>query len=216
MPVGAPPGILPAPAYLFSKLFPWPHLTLALGLSCSLLSSFSPEESQSCAEAEGTGLICATGSHIRAQPCFASSPWEPPELQSCSRWNWDNYSPPFPSRRGAGKQINAIYSLLVPAAPASGACSGDGGFFFHMEISPSSLLELQEKGFPSQPNYDQWESTMAFQSKRERKEKAAVLEQELPSCRILNVWSEGEVIARMQQLLQNHPNQEWLYANICC
>lgn len=84
-----------------------------------------------------------------------------------------------------------------------------------MEISPSSLLELQEKGFPSQPNYDQWESTMAFQSKRERKEKAAVLEQELPSCRILNVWSEGEVIARMQQLLQNHPNQKWLYANIC-
>lgn len=90
------------------------------------------------------------------------------------------------------------------------------GIFFHMEISPSSLLELQEKGFPSQPNYDQWESTMAFQSKRERWEKVAVLEQELPSCRILHVWSEGEVIARMQQLLQNHPNQEWLYANICC
>lgn len=57
---------------------------------------------------------------------------------------------------------------------------------------------------------------MAFQSKRERWEKVAILEQELPSCSILNVWSEGEVIARIQQLLQNHPNQEWLYANICC
>lgn len=149
VPVGAPPGILPAPAYLFSKLFPWPHLTLALGLSCSLLSSFSPEESQSCAEAEGTGLICATGSHIRAQPCFASSPWEPPELQSCSRWNWDNYSPPFPSRRGAGKQINAIYSLLVPAAPASGACSGDGGFFSTWRFPHHPCWSSRKRVFPA-------------------------------------------------------------------
>lgn len=50
---------LPA-ARLFSKLFPWPRLTPALGLSCSLLSSFSPAERQSY------GRAVLQGTH----PCF--------------------------------------------------------------------------------------------------------------------------------------------------
>lgn len=50
---------LPA-ARLFSKLFPWPRLTPALGLSRSLLSSFSPAERQSY------GRAVLQGTH----PCF--------------------------------------------------------------------------------------------------------------------------------------------------
>lgn len=95
----AAPGAAAASPALFSKLFPWPRLTPALGLSCSLLSSFSPEKSRDRGDAEVAELIYATGSpaplHMSPGSDFGDS-----HIRNSSPDNARAIiSPPFPSHQ---------------------------------------------------------------------------------------------------------------------
>lgn len=114
---GSRPRCLPAPRAaaaaspaLFSKLFPWPQLTPALGLSCSLLSSFSLEKSRNSADAEGAELIYAVGSPALLYTSPRSNFRDPRNCNPTPDGTEGIISPPFPSHQGTTSQLNAIQS----------------------------------------------------------------------------------------------------------
>lgn len=106
----APRAATAASPALFSKLFPWPQLTPALGLSRSLLSSFSPEKSRNSADAEGAELIYAAGSPALPYTSSGSTFRDPrscnPSLDSAGVI----IPPPFPSHWSMMSQLNVIQS----------------------------------------------------------------------------------------------------------
>lgn len=94
-PAGAPTAVpppLPPPV-----LSPWPRLTPAPGLSRSLLSSFSPEESQGSGGAEGAELIYAVGIWLCSTPVPGALLGTP---MATTLSTPETTSPPFPPPLG--------------------------------------------------------------------------------------------------------------------
>lgn len=109
---------------VFSKLFPWPWLTPALGLSCSLLSSFSPKKSRNNGNAEGAELIYAAGSpallYSSPRSSFGDSHGHDPSLDGAGA----TIPPPSPPPLGSDELVECDIVPLPAPAPASHQCWG--------------------------------------------------------------------------------------------
>lgn len=161
---GSRPRCLPAPQAaaaaspaLFSKLFPWPRLTPALGLSCSLLSSFSPEKSRNSADAEGAELIYAVGSPALLYRSPGSTFRVPRSHNHAPDGAGAIISPPFPSQQGTTSQLNAIQSrsrLLHRHPNSAGSSRGRWGIFFQVE---KNLFPSPSSSFPSGKGFSRLE-----------------------------------------------------------
>lgn len=106
---------------LFSKLFPWPRLTPALGLSCSLLSSFSLEKSRNNDDAEGAELIYAEGSptllYSSPKSTFENPHGHDPSLDGTGA----TITSPFPPPLGYNEPVKCdIAPLPAPALASHG------------------------------------------------------------------------------------------------
>lgn len=106
----APQAAAAASPALFSKLFPWPQLTPALGLSCSLLSSFSPEKSRNSADAEGAELIYAAASLALPYTSSGSTFGDPRGCNLSLDGAGAIIPPPFPSHWRTTSHLNVIQS----------------------------------------------------------------------------------------------------------
>ena len=152
-------------ARLFSKLFPWPRLTPALGLSRSLLSSFSPADRQS------RGRAVLQGTHPRFHGPRRESRSHNPVLDVTGT----SISSSFPSRRQQAVLMTPIHS-----APAPGACNMTGDFSPPGNVSnPILSCGAPGKAF-SQPSQAA-SNGKADQSKGKRRETKRVWRAGLPS-----------------------------------
>lgn len=102
---------------VFSKLFPWPRLTPALGLSCSLLSSFSLKKSRNNGNAEGAELIYAAGSPALLYSSPRSSFGDPHGHDSSLDCAGATIPPSFPPLLGYDELVECdIVPLPAPAS----------------------------------------------------------------------------------------------------